>query len=326
MSGLSTDGFCFQKTFAPVSHLMLCMKSQLATNKEYIQNGYQMFDFRRISSILHIYSSRTQEAKFFALGSKHDNYILVVVWLASAQKWVPKITFRIEEMLASDTSCDIIIRYTNKQMGIVTCAAEIENKKWYIFGTILSTHHTWHYSFNSWVRASGCQILFLIIIFIVTESLYDKRKWFIVTLLSYIDYCWKMLFVLYFLKRWLNAKTLSTRKRMRDLRVGFRNLVKIISKPTFFVFNWRPSHLPLCMKLQLATIKEYTPNRYHKICIIIDSSNFKITNSKIFFTKFLSLRSKHGNYSCRCSTREWVPKIIFCFQEMLPSDTSYGMK
>ena len=71
MSGSSTDGFCLQKTFALASHLMLCMKLQLTTNKEYIQNGYQMFDFRRIS-ILHIYSSRKQEAKFFALRSKHD--------------------------------------------------------------------------------------------------------------------------------------------------------------------------------------------------------------------------------------------------------------
>ena len=71
-------------------------------------------------------------------------------------------------------------------------------------------------------------------------------------------------------------------------------------KPTF-CFNWRPSHLMLCIKLQLATNKEYY---ICQIGIIIDSSYFKITSSKIFFAKFLSFRSKHGNYSCCCSTHE----------------------
>ena len=122
MSGSSTDGFCFQKPFTLASHLMLCMKPQLTTNKEYIQNGYQMFDFRRIS-ILHIYSLWTQEAKFFVLPSKHDNYILFVVRLASAHKWVPKITFRIQEMLASDVSYDIIRhRQTNGSIVRLTRA------------------------------------------------------------------------------------------------------------------------------------------------------------------------------------------------------------
>ena len=43
---------------------MLCMKSQLATSKEYIQNRYQMFDFRRIYILP---KSNTRSKKFFAL-------------------------------------------------------------------------------------------------------------------------------------------------------------------------------------------------------------------------------------------------------------------
>ena len=62
---LSTNGFCFQKTFALASHLILCMKSQLTTNKEYIQNGYQMFDFRRISSLHILHEHKKQNFSHF---------------------------------------------------------------------------------------------------------------------------------------------------------------------------------------------------------------------------------------------------------------------
>ena len=46
----------------------------------------------------------------------------------------------------------------------------------------------------------------------------------------------------------------------------------------------------------------YRLNYKVKLGIIIDSS--EITRSKIFFAKFLSLRSKPNNYSCCCSTGE----------------------
>ena len=75
-------------------------------------------------------------------------------------------------------------------------------------------------------------------------------------------------FVLCFLKRWVITKTHMDFFRLASaiahgrLRSGCRNLGKIISKPTFFVLK-RPSHLTLCIKLQLATNKEYILNRYH---------------------------------------------------------------
>ena len=93
------------------------------------------------------------------------------------------------------------------------------------------------------------------------------RKWFIAMLLSCIEYWWKMRFVLRFLKRWLNAKTLivffQLASACETCEWGSEISSKLFQNRRFFVFNWKPSHLTLFMKSQLATNKEYIPNRYH---------------------------------------------------------------
>ena len=75
-----------------------------------------------------------------------------------------------------------------------------------------------------------------------------------------------MRFVLRFLKRWLNVKTLihgylSIRNRMQDFRVGVGNLIKIISKPTFFCFQMKTFTSDALYKITTDTNKEYTCNR-----------------------------------------------------------------
>ena len=53
---------------------------------------------------------------------------------------------------------------------------------------------------------------------------------------------------------------LSTRNRMRDFRVDVGNLIKIISKPTFFCFQMKTFTSDALYKITTHTNKEYTCN------------------------------------------------------------------
>ena len=104
----------------------------------------------------------------------------------------------------------------------------------------------------------------------------------------------------------------NTRSNAR-LASGVRKSRENYFKTDVFLFSTEDPHI--CHFVWNHNSQQ-TKNMF-QIGIIIDSSNFEITSSKIFFTKFLSLQSKHQ----LASACEWVPKMInFYFQETIADD------
>ena len=133
------------------------------------QNRYQMFDFRRIDILR---KSNTRSKIFRTSIKAWQLYSCCRYNSAQTKKWVS-----LPVLVKSKTRNGIFLSQFGPHITHDITRSTREYV-WVVVGTIISSYG---------------------IMSVVTESLYAKRKWFIVTLWSCIEYYWKMRFVLRFL-------------------------------------------------------------------------------------------------------------------------------